>query len=48
MQASPFIAVSLLLMLGIGVLVFAFAGKDSKSSNWDDPKPKDPRHDPPE
>lgn len=41
MEAYPFIAISLLLMLGVALLVFAYAGKDSKSSNWDDPERRD-------
>ncbi|MET0119172.1 MAG: hypothetical protein ABW090_17270 [Sedimenticola sp.] len=38
MNPAPFIALSLLLMLGLGVLTIFLAGKDSKSSNMDDPE----------
>ena len=38
MDPAPFIAFSLILMIIIGVLALFLAGKDSKSSNMDDPE----------
>ncbi len=38
MEASPFIALSLILMLVVAVAALFMAGKSSKSANCDDPK----------
>ncbi|MET0066818.1 MAG: single-stranded DNA-binding protein [Candidatus Thiodiazotropha sp.] len=38
MEAYPFIALSLLLMMVVAVAALFLAGKSSKSSNCDDPK----------
>jgi len=38
METAPFIAVSLLLMLGVAVLALFLGGRNSRSSNWDDPE----------
>jgi hypothetical protein len=38
--AASLVAVSLLLLLGLAVAVFFFAGRDSRSANEDDPPPR--------
>ena len=43
MDAAPLIAFSLILMVIIGVVALFMAGKDSESSNWDDPEAKKKR-----
>lgn len=43
MNPAPLIAISLILMVLIGVLALFLSGKDSESSNWDDPEAKKKR-----
>jgi hypothetical protein len=43
MNPAPFIAISLILMIIVGVLALLLGGKDSESSNWDDPEAKKKR-----
>jgi hypothetical protein len=37
---GPLIAVSLLLLAGLGVVALFMAGSDSRSANDDDPEPR--------
>jgi len=43
MNAYLFIALSLILMIMLGVLAIFLGGKDSKSSNFDDPDNREER-----
>lgn len=43
MESAPFIALSLLLMLVVGILAVFLGGRSSRSSNWDDPDARNAR-----
>jgi len=40
-SASALIAISLFLLLGLGVAALLLAGRDSRSANADDPEPRE-------